>query len=132
MRIRESFIALNTDGHIVHAADVASLAAGPFTCHHCGCALVFHPACGGVPTWFEHDTRALTNAQLIKCAYFDGLSQADLRHLALQRQLQQMHPVKVVLRWYCIECGLCYSGAKCCPQCEQGIYSVEASASLLA
>ena len=127
MRIRESFIALNAEGHIVHAADVAPLAAGPFTCHHCGCPLVFHPACGGVPAWFEHDSGALTDAQLIECAYFDGLSQADLRHLALQRQLQQMQPVKVIHQWHCIKCGHRYTGPKYCSQCEQGIYSVEAS-----
>ncbi len=127
MRIRESFIALNTEGHIVHAADVAPLAAGAFTCHHCGCLLVFHPTCGGVPAWFEHDTRELTDAQLIKCAYFNGLSQAELRHFALQRQLQQMQPVKVVHQWHCVKCRLCYSGAKRCPQCAEGIFSVEAS-----
>ncbi|MDN8559126.1 putative zinc ribbon protein [Citrobacter werkmanii] len=127
MRIRESYIALNADGHIVHAANVAFSSAGALTCHHCGCPLQFHPTGGGIPAWFEHDARALTNTQLIKCAYFDSLSQADLRHLALQRQLQQMQPVKVVHQWHCIQCGHRYSGPKSCPQCGQGIYSVEAS-----
>lgn len=126
MRIRKAFMALNAEGHVVRASDVASDSKSLFTCHHCDCPMRFHRASGGVQAWFEHDTPVLTQTQLQKCAYFDGLSITEQKQLELQRRLQKLRPVEVVRHWHCIECDHDYSGKKCCPKCGHGIYSVEA------
>ncbi|WP_336220695.1 putative zinc ribbon protein [Citrobacter amalonaticus] len=128
MRIRKAFMALNAEGHVVRVADVVAGSVAPFTCHHCDCPMRFHRTVGGQQAWFEHDTPVLTQAQLQKCAYFDDLSLAERRLLALQRQLQKMQPVEVVRHWHWIECSHDYSGAKLCPKCHLSIYSREARA----
>ncbi|WP_237932069.1 zinc-ribbon domain-containing protein [Buttiauxella sp. S19-1] len=128
MRIRKAFMALNTDGHIVRAADVTPGSTALLTCHHCDCPMRFHRTAGGQQAWFEHDTPVLTQAQLQKCAYFDDLSLTERRQLALQRQLQKLRPVEVVRHWHCIECDHDYSGRKYCPKCYLSIYSREVHA----
>ncbi|MBM1020233.1 MULTISPECIES: putative zinc ribbon protein [unclassified Enterobacter] len=128
MRIRKAYMALNAEGHVIRAANVVADSVASYTCHHCDCPMRFHRATGGQQAWFEHDTPVLTQAQLQKCAYFDDLSLAERRQLALQRQLQKVQPVVVVRHWHCIECSLDYSGRKCCPVCGLGIYSKEVQA----
>lgn len=126
MRIRKALMALNEEGHVVSASDVASDSISLFTCHHCDCPMRFHRAAGGVQAWFEHDTPVLTQKQLQKCAYFDGLSITEQKQLALQHRLQKLQPVEVVRHWHCIQCDEDYSGKKHCPKCGEGIYSMEA------
>ncbi len=126
VRIRKAFMALNAEGHVVRASDVASDSISLFTCHHCDCPMRFHRASGGVQAWFEHDTPVLTQTQLQKCAYFDGLSLTEHKQLELQSRVQKLQPVEVVRHWHCIECDHDYSGKKCCPKCGHGIYSREA------
>lgn len=126
MRIRKALMALNEEGHIVSAAVVDPSVTEQYRCYHCDCPLRFHRAAGGQQAWFEHDTPVLTQKQLQKCAYFDGLSITEQKQLALQRRLQKLQPIEVVRHWHCIQCDEDYSGKKHCPKCGEGIYSMEA------
>lgn len=126
MRIRKALMALNEEGHIVSAAAVDPSVTEQYRCYHCDCPLRFHRAADGQQAWFEHDTPVLTQKQLQKCAYFDGLSITEQKQLALQRRLQKLQPIEVVRHWHCIQCDEDYSGKKRCPKCGEGIYSMEA------
>lgn len=128
MRMSKSYLALNTGGHIVRAAEVNLVLDECYTCHHCCCPLVFHPANGREVAWFEHDPRPLTDVQLKQCAYYEGNSLTEQRQRALQRQLQQSQPLAVVHRWHCLICDFEYVGAKPCPICRKSIYSREVRA----
>lgn len=128
MQMSKSFLALNAGGHVVRAADVKPELNALYTCHHCHCPLVYHPAGGGEAAWFEHDPRTLTDVQLKQCAYYEGDSLTEQRQRALQRQLQQSQPLVVVDRWHCLICDFEYVGAKPCPICRKSIYSREVRA----
>lgn len=121
----KSFIALDSDQHLIDASTAQLAPYDRYTCHLCGSPLVFHPEWVNNRPWFEHIREELTENGLQHCPYVHP----EPQEIRLIRKLRRYIPdVVAVVRktdWHCSDCGNDYHGERYCSTCRTGDHSIE-------
>ncbi|HIE0659590.1 TPA: putative zinc ribbon protein [Providencia rettgeri] len=113
------YIGLTSQLKSIGAQEAAEEPLKHYQCPHCQDKLVMDN--NHIEYWFVHTD----NVAEQKCLY----CQAEFNQLAREeefaRRWRWLQPLEPVVQWHCVLCHLDYRGVKCCPSCQQGIYSTE-------